>query len=361
MRVALQIAAEQPHPLRSRPRSAGSEFPATALAEDPRRRDQPAASARAELMAGAERKATTSPAASTISRPSIFSQQFPPPRYETGSCDGGSRPASRARACRVRLPGARRHEAELQGAGQPDRAQHVRQHVVIVPARRFRPLRIFDQVFPQSGQRHSPLAAVHSARIATHHSSSEDTTMQAGTDKLVILVTKGIEFGAFLRRLHHRQWRPDRRPAGLDVPDQRRGRSRPPRRPAPDARRAARAARRSIADFQKRGGVIWACPPCVKARGYEQADLLDGVIIVGASAMHAEIKEGRPRCRSESGEVAGAFSRAAAGGAAGSPSPLAGEGGLRRPPKAGAGLLAASPSWVTAPPDSQEQRNVGTS
>ncbi|WP_137391892.1 DsrE family protein [Rhodoligotrophos defluvii] len=47
-----------------------------------------------------------------------------------------------------------------------------------------------------------------------------------------------------------------------------------------------------IEDFQKRGGTIWACPPCVKSRGYEQADLIDGVIIVGASAMHAQIKEG---------------------------------------------------------------------
>jgi len=47
-----------------------------------------------------------------------------------------------------------------------------------------------------------------------------------------------------------------------------------------------------IADFQKRGGTIWACPPCVKSRGYEQSDFLDGVIIVGASAMFAEIKEG---------------------------------------------------------------------
>jgi predicted peroxiredoxin len=47
-----------------------------------------------------------------------------------------------------------------------------------------------------------------------------------------------------------------------------------------------------IDDFQKRGGTIWACPPCVKSRGYEQADLLDGVVIVGASAMHAEIKQG---------------------------------------------------------------------
>jgi predicted peroxiredoxin len=47
-----------------------------------------------------------------------------------------------------------------------------------------------------------------------------------------------------------------------------------------------------IADFQKRGGTIWACPPCVKARGYEQADLIEGVTIIGASAMHAQIKEG---------------------------------------------------------------------
>lgn len=47
-----------------------------------------------------------------------------------------------------------------------------------------------------------------------------------------------------------------------------------------------------IEDFQKRGGTIWACPPCVKARGYEQDDLIEGVVIVGASAMHAEIKEG---------------------------------------------------------------------
>lgn len=35
-----------------------------------------------------------------------------------------------------------------------------------------------------------------------------------------------------------------------------------------------------------------ACTPCVKARGYEQSDLLDGVIITGASVMYAEIKQG---------------------------------------------------------------------
>lgn len=47
-----------------------------------------------------------------------------------------------------------------------------------------------------------------------------------------------------------------------------------------------------IEDFQKRGGVIWACTPCVQARGYQQADMLDGVIITGASVMHNEIKAG---------------------------------------------------------------------
>ena len=47
-----------------------------------------------------------------------------------------------------------------------------------------------------------------------------------------------------------------------------------------------------IMDFQSRGGVIWACPPCVKSRGYQPSDLLEGVIIAGASVMHAEIKDG---------------------------------------------------------------------
>lgn len=47
-----------------------------------------------------------------------------------------------------------------------------------------------------------------------------------------------------------------------------------------------------IEDFQRRGGTIWACPPCVKARGYSQEDFLDGVVIVGASAMFERIKAG---------------------------------------------------------------------
>ncbi len=47
-----------------------------------------------------------------------------------------------------------------------------------------------------------------------------------------------------------------------------------------------------IDDFLRRGGVIWACPPCVKARGYEQDDFIDGVKIQGASAMHERLMAG---------------------------------------------------------------------
>ena len=47
-----------------------------------------------------------------------------------------------------------------------------------------------------------------------------------------------------------------------------------------------------IDDFLARGGTIWACPPCVKARGYTQDDLIEGVVIQGASAMHERLKAG---------------------------------------------------------------------
>jgi predicted peroxiredoxin len=47
-----------------------------------------------------------------------------------------------------------------------------------------------------------------------------------------------------------------------------------------------------IGDFLRRGGTIWACPPCVKARGYAQEDLIEGVQIQGASAMHERLTAG---------------------------------------------------------------------
>ncbi|GAB4376176.1 MAG: hypothetical protein Kow00121_22830 [Elainellaceae cyanobacterium] len=47
-----------------------------------------------------------------------------------------------------------------------------------------------------------------------------------------------------------------------------------------------------IQDFLSRGGNLWACTPCVESRGYKQEDLLDGVVITGASKMHELIKNG---------------------------------------------------------------------
>lgn len=47
-----------------------------------------------------------------------------------------------------------------------------------------------------------------------------------------------------------------------------------------------------VQDFLKRGGTLWACTPCVKARGYTQEDLIEGTVITGASPMHELIKAG---------------------------------------------------------------------
>ena len=45
-------------------------------------------------------------------------------------------------------------------------------------------------------------------------------------------------------------------------------------------------------DFIERGGKVLACTPCVKSRGYTEADLVDGVLISGASPIHELIQAG---------------------------------------------------------------------
>lgn len=47
-----------------------------------------------------------------------------------------------------------------------------------------------------------------------------------------------------------------------------------------------------IESFIARGGEIWACPPCVTARGYQAEDFIDGVEVQGASAVFEQIKAG---------------------------------------------------------------------
>lgn len=40
------------------------------------------------------------------------------------------------------------------------------------------------------------------------------------------------------------------------------------------------------------GCTVMVCPPCGKARGLTEDDLMDGVIVTGSGAMHELIKEG---------------------------------------------------------------------
>ena len=47
-----------------------------------------------------------------------------------------------------------------------------------------------------------------------------------------------------------------------------------------------------VNDFLARGGTLWACTPCVKARGFEQGDLIEGVVIAGSSVVRERIKAG---------------------------------------------------------------------
>jgi len=116
--------------------------------------------------------------------------------------------------------------------------------------------------------------------------------MQTQSDKLVVLVTKGIESelssvaftianGGITAGLKVSVFLTS---TGIDLV--RKGGQRMTHVPPLDPLSML------IENFQQRGGTIWACPPCVTSRGYTQEDMLDGVVIVGASAMHAEIKEG---------------------------------------------------------------------
>ena len=50
--------------------------------------------------------------------------------------------------------------------------------------------------------------------------------------------------------------------------------------------------RELIRDFLARGGTLWACTPCVRARGYSDSDLIEGTVVTGASVMHHLILNG---------------------------------------------------------------------
>ena len=45
-------------------------------------------------------------------------------------------------------------------------------------------------------------------------------------------------------------------------------------------------------DFMRRGGELIVCAPCAKSRGYVKDDLIDGVVISGASIIHEKFKTG---------------------------------------------------------------------
>lgn len=47
-----------------------------------------------------------------------------------------------------------------------------------------------------------------------------------------------------------------------------------------------------VRDFVARGGVLYACTPCVRSRGYEQDDFIEGVTIAGSSVIHERLLRG---------------------------------------------------------------------
>ena len=40
------------------------------------------------------------------------------------------------------------------------------------------------------------------------------------------------------------------------------------------------------------GGTIMVCPPCAKVRGYEQKDLIDGIVLAGSTSMLEVVSQG---------------------------------------------------------------------
>ena len=47
-----------------------------------------------------------------------------------------------------------------------------------------------------------------------------------------------------------------------------------------------------IGNILEHGNAILVCPPCAKVRGYDSADLVDGVTIAGAPAILEIVKQG---------------------------------------------------------------------
>ena len=47
-----------------------------------------------------------------------------------------------------------------------------------------------------------------------------------------------------------------------------------------------------IRNVMENGGTIMVCPPCAKVRGYEQKDLVEGVMLAGSVAMLGVVSEG---------------------------------------------------------------------
>ena len=47
-----------------------------------------------------------------------------------------------------------------------------------------------------------------------------------------------------------------------------------------------------VDNVREHGAGILVCPPCAKARGYDEEDLIDGCTLAGSPAMHEIIKQG---------------------------------------------------------------------